>query len=165
MYLAATAFEGYQGILIINVPPPPPPEEAMTIDTRCVKAAPFYVRWINRIGGYDYYMFDRGNRLTTETDNARAIERYAFPPDNTDTRDVYALDAAAAIDVTEENLDRETWDTLAGLAVSPRIEYYDKELEMWKTISVTSSENSFENASVSGAIRYTFTLEQVLTQF
>jgi hypothetical protein len=164
-YMSDDPGSGYQGILIINVPPPPPPEEAMTIETRCVKAAPFYVRWINRIGGYDYYMFDRGNRLTVETDNALMIERYALSPDNTDTRDVYALDAAAAIDVTEENLDRETWDTLAGLAVSPRIEWYDETLEVWKTISIESSDNSFERASATGAIRYTFLLEQVLTQF
>lgn len=101
------------------------------IETGCVPDRPFFVRWINTRGGWDYHMFERREERS-EVGDISNIQRVAVDPN--DTQATVSVSAVRTVTVGEGLLDRDAYPILAALARSPRIEWYDEELGAWQAV-------------------------------
>lgn len=129
----------------------------------CVPAAPFYVRWINTAGGWDSWMFERREE-TDEVEDVNNIQLYIADP--TDTQQTVSLNAARTVTVGEGLLSKEDYRTLAALPRSPRIQWYNEELQAWQTIVIAEAfSSSWNSRNGFGNVEFTFALPTVLTQF
>lgn len=138
-------------------------EESYTISEGCVPAEPFYVRWINTSGGWDSWMFERRDEAY-EVEDVSNIQLHIA--DSTDTQATVSLSAAQTVTVGEGLLSKDDYRTLAALPRSPRIQWYNEELQTWQTIVIAESfSSSWNSRSGFGNVEFTFALPRILTQF
>lgn len=129
----------------------------------CVPAAPFYVRWINTSGGWDSWMFERREE-NEDVEDVSNIQLYIADP--TDTQQTVSLNAARTVTVGEGLLSKEDYRTLAALPRSPRIQWYNEELQAWQTIVIAEAfSSSWNSRNGFGNVEFTFALPRTLTQF
>lgn len=129
----------------------------------CVPDAPFYVRWINTSGGWDSWMFERREE-TDDVEDVNNIQLYIADP--TDTQQTVSLNAARTVTVGEGLLSKDDYRTLAALPRSPRIQWYNEELQRWQTIVIAEGFSaSWNSRNGFGSVEFTFALPRILTQF
>lgn len=170
-------------VTIINMPNPlgnidvstPPQPTSMTVVRNgetigyydiadgCVPDAPFYVRWINTAGGWDSWMFERRTE-TDEVEDVNNIQLYIADP--TDTQQTVSLNSAQTVTVGEGLLSKDDYRALAALPRSPRIQWYNEELQTWQTIVIAEGFSAtWNNRNGFGNVEFTFALPRLLTQF
>lgn len=133
------------------------------ISEGCVPASPFYVRWINTSGGWDSWMFERREE-TDEVEDVNNIQLYIADP--TDTQQTVSLNATRTATVGEGLLSKDDYRTLAALPRSPRIQWYNEELQRWQTIVIAEGFSaSWNSRNGFGSVEFTFALPRILTQF
>ena len=135
----------------------------LPIEAGCVPSVPFYVRWINSLGGWDYQMFECNEQIMEVTDfeNIQKV-----PTDIHDTQQT--LDATVTETVTAGlgGLTREDYDTLVALPRSPHIEWYDEMRSSWQTILLSEDFSAVWNSrNAFGQVEFTFLKPRILTQF
>ena len=133
------------------------------ISEGCVPQAPFYVRWINTQGGWNSWMFELRENAD-QVDDLSTIQRSATNPNDTQT--TVALSASRKVTVGEGLLSKDEYCTLAALPRSPRIQWYNEELQAWQTIVVAEGFSAAWNSRNGfGNVEFTFALPRILTQF
>jgi hypothetical protein len=112
----------------------------------CVPGNPFYVRWINSLGGFDYWMFYQnqiyGRRVKTLTTMMPAID------DIEQARHVERevdKEVDNSVFVGAGSLTEREYEALLAVATAPLVEWWNKELETWIRIYVASGD--FENGT------------------
>ncbi len=130
-----------------------------TADTRPVSempipAHPFYVRWINSLGGYDYFMFACNHKDTRKLAKNETYEKYG----SAGVRSSYYKEAQETIEVSSGIVDRQTLEALAELMYSPLIELYDKSAETWTEIQVNDGKSDIMEEQPTGEMIMTFEL-------
>ena len=129
----------------------------------CVPDAPFYIRWINTMGGWDSWMFERREE-TDDVEDVSSIQLHAANP--TDTQTTVSLSASRTVTVGEGLLSKDEYRALAALPRSPRIKWYNEELQAWQTIVVAEGFSATWNSRNGfGDVEFTFALPRILTQF
>ncbi len=129
----------------------------------CVPDAPFYIRWINTMGGWDSWMFERREE-TDDVEDVSSIQLHAANP--TDTQTTVSLSASRTVTVGEGLLSKDEYRALAALPRSPRIQWYNEELQAWQTIVVAEGFSATWNSRNGfGDVEFTFALPRILTQF
>lgn len=129
----------------------------------CVPASPFYVRWINTSGGWDSWMFERREE-TDEVEDVSNIQLYIADPN--DSQQTVSLNASRTVTVGEGLLSKDDYRALAALPRSPRIQWYNEELQAWQTIVIAEGFSATWNArNAFGNVELTFALPRILTQF
>jgi hypothetical protein len=132
----------------------------------CVPSNPFYVRWINPLGGFDYWMFYQnqlyGRKVKTLTTMMPAIddiERARYVEREVDK------EVDNSVFVGAGNLTDREYEALLTVATAPLVEWWDRELETWIRIYVASGD--FENGTwdTKKEIELEFTLPVQQTQF
>lgn len=136
------------------------------VDT-CVPDNPFYVRWVNRSGGWEYYMFSANKRTGMEVKETDSYALYSGMLTDADrTREVLALDRIDVAEVGEEQLSREMYALLASIAVSPRIDVFNPVLKRWEGVTIEGKHTLWWNTRNScGSVGYTFRLIDQNNQF
>lgn len=126
----------------------------------CAPEYPVYLRWVNKDGGYDYYMFERRNWFSKTISD---IESYdVFEPDTQSARGATRVVQAARTEevrVGAANIQREEWDWVTNILFSCRIEYWDNILGIWKRVNIlddTSAE--WDSDAVVNTFELTITL-------
>lgn len=133
------------------------------IDLECVPDMPFYVRWINTSGGWDYHMFERREEIS-EVGDISNIQRVAT--NQHDTQQTVYISATNTVTVGEGLLQREEYETIADLARSPRIEWYNEDSNAWQVIVLAEDFSAtWDSRNAFGSVEFTFALPRVLTQF
>lgn len=131
--------------------------------TECEPLNPFYIRWINRMGGYDYFMFERKQSISRKTSNS-----VIFSPNYRDIETAKALelriDAKAETKVTAgaEMLNQEEFDSLKYLQFAPKIELYNKEQDKWHVVTLTKDDNTENNFISGGSLEFEFNIPTIL---
>lgn len=143
--------------------------ETLVVDfvETCVPDDPFYVRWINRLGGWEYYMFSSGKRFGTEAQGTDVFVPYSGTLSDAErTRELLALERADFVEMGEEQLDRDTFRLLASIALSPRIDTFNRETGRWEGITLEGKHSFWWNTrSGCGTVNYTFRLIDQNNQF
>lgn len=133
------------------------------IEVGCTPDLPFYVRWINASGGWDYRMFER-HEDTSEVGDISNIQRVAT--NQNDTQQTVSLTATNTVTVGVGLLLNDEYKTVAALARSPRIEWYNEEISTWQTIVLAEDFSAtWDSRNAFGTVEFTFALPRVLTQF
>lgn len=126
----------------------------------CVPDSPFYIRWINTLGGYDYYMWSRNKTVREELSDVVNIRQYSRQHKS------ISANASKTITVGEDKLDSADHRLLRSIQQSPLIEWWDEKNMMWQTLVIDdSSTQEWGVDSGLWSIEYTFMLPGIDTQF
>lgn len=109
---------------------------AVTLHKKSVPAHPFYVRWINELGGYDYHMFECNQQHTYEL-----ASQTTYGMMYGDGQQV-VLDKTGnhTIEVSSGLVTRQNAIAIAKLVLSPDIRWYDEQAGQW--IRITAPQQS-----------------------
>lgn len=132
----------------------------------CRPASPFYVRWINQLGGLDYFMF---SKKQTHKEQVKGVSVYAPYVEDTATARTnsrpYAMTTENTVTVGVEGLSENDFQSVKWLAFARKIEHWDEALGKWIALSVSKSEGAFTTNRATHAVEITFSLPTINTQF
>lgn len=144
------------------------PNEAWNIifvDTE-VPCNPFYIRWINRKGGWDTYMFEQHKKYTQEVDRGdQYVLANARDPYTSETRGELALEVKNIVQAGAEQLDENDFNLLKGIALSPLVQVYNYQIGAWQRVLVDDTDLTWDTKSPRNTVSYEFQLIDEQTQW
>lgn len=112
------------------------PRDSIEIREMPVPAHPFYVRWVNNLGGWEYFMFACNQKNTKQLSANDTFEPFGQYRTIYGERSAYHKAATSVVEVSTGAIDRQTLESVAELIFSPLIQLYDVELSTWIEIQV-----------------------------
>lgn len=136
------------------------------IRRRCVPDNPFYVRWLNRDGGVDYFMFGKTQK---KTKSLKSVTTYAPFVEDTQSartnRKIYSMEAEAGIKAGTSLLNKTDYEAIAAMPFSPLIEYYEEQLYKWIRVAVEKFDGETDTKGEMFSVEISFTLPNINTQY
>lgn len=144
------------------------PNEAWNIifvDTE-VPCNPFYIRWINRKGGWDTYMFEQHKKYTQEVDRGdQYVLANSRDPYATQTRGELAPEVKNIVQAGAEQLDENDFNLLKGIALSPLVQVYNYQIGAWQRVLVDDTDLTWGTKAPRNTVSYEFQLIDEQTQW
>lgn len=144
------------------------PNEARNIifvDTE-VPCNPFYIRWINRKGGWDTYMFEQHKKYTQEVDRGdQYVLANAGDPYTSETRGELAPEFKNIVQAGAEQLDENDFNLLKGIALSPLVRVYNYQIGQWQRVLVNDTDLTWDTKAPRNTVSYEFQLIDEQTQW
>lgn len=135
------------------------------VDTE-VPCNPFYIRWINRKGGWDTYMFEQHKKYTQEVDRGdQYILANARDPYTSQTRGELAPEFKNIVQAGAEQLDENDFNLLKGIALSPLVQVYDYQIGAWQRVLVDDTDLTWDTKAPRNTVSYEFQLIDEQTQW
>lgn len=131
-----------------------------------VPCNPFYIRWINRKGGWDTYMFEQHKKYTQEVDRG---DQYVLA----NSRDPYALQTRGElapefkniVQAGAEQLDENDFNLLKGIALSPFVQRFNDSTGVWQRVLVDDTDLTWDTKTPRNTVSYEFQLIDEQTQW
>lgn len=137
----------------------------MFIDTE-VPCNPFYIRWINRKGGWETYMFEQHKKYTQEVDRGdQYVLANSRDPYATQTRGELAPEVKNIVQAGAEQLDENDFNLLKGIALSPLVQVYNYTIREWQRVLVDASDLTWDTKAPRNTVSYEFQLIDEQTQW
>lgn len=137
----------------------------MFIDTE-VPCNPFYIRWINRKGGWDTYMFEQHKKYTQEVDRGdQYVLANARDPYTSETRGELAPEFKNIVQAGAEQLDENDFNLLKGIALSPLVQVYNYQIRAWQRVLVDDTDLTWDTKAPRNTVSYEFQLVDEQTQW
>ena len=111
-------------------------QDAVALQKKSVPAHPFYVRWINEFGGYDYHMFE----CNQQHEYALASQTTYNMQDGDGQQVVLEKRGNHTIEASSGLVSRQDAISIAELVLSPDIRWYDEKASQW--IRITAEQQS-----------------------
>ena len=133
----------------------------LKIECRCLPNNPFYLRWINRYGGWDYWMFEK--RQTYEY-NQSDLQQYTPYIDDfssstvSGTAKLVSKEVEETVLVGSENLTAKEWRIVADIVKSSVVQWYNKDIERWIDVMLTKQKIVMQSDSTYNGLELTLTL-------
>lgn len=144
------------------------PNEAWNIwfaDTE-VPCNPFYIRWINRKGGWETYMFEQHKKYTQEVDRGdQYVLANSRDPYATQTRGELAPEVKNIVQAGAEQLDENDFNLLKGIALSPLVQVYNYTTHEWQRVLVDDTDLTWDTKAPRNTVSYEFQLVDEQTQW
>lgn len=144
------------------------PNEAwniMFVDTE-VPCNPFYIRWINRKGGWDTYMFEQHKKYTQEVDRGdQYVLANSRDPYASQTRGELAPEFKNIVQAGAEQLDENDFNLLKGIALSPLVQVYNYQIGVWQRVLVDDTDLTWDTKAPRNTVSYEFQLIDEQTQW
>lgn len=135
------------------------------VDTE-VPCNPFYIRWINRKGGWDTYMFEQHKKYTQEVDRGdQYVLANARDPYTSETRGDLAPEFKNIVQAGAEQLDENDFNLLKGIALSPLVQVYDYQTTTWQRVLVDDTDLTWDTKAPRNTVSYEFQLVDEQTQW
>lgn len=135
-----------------------------TIDQRTAGMNPFYVRWINPRGGFDYWMFEKRQILNKVSSDNKLVGRNISTLNAArGSHKVYSRNGASTIQAGAVSLSETEYNALATIQYSPRVEYLSG--TNWMEIIPDNGDHQLINDKPCGEIEYIFALPQTLMSY
>lgn len=135
------------------------------VDTE-VPCNPFYIRWINRKGGWDTYMFEQHKKYTQEVDRGdQYVLANARDPYISETRGELAPEFKNIVQAGAEQLDENDFNLLKGIALSPLVQVYRYQLGVWQRVLVDDTDLTWDTKAPRNTVSYEFQLIDEQTQW
>lgn len=142
------------------------PNLDIPVIVHCTPRKCFYVRWINQLGGVDYFMFARQQKRAPAVKSVSTYENYVENPLNARTNaKAYALTTENNITVGAELLSETDFQALRWIAFARKIEYYNEAEGLWIGLSVAKFDGSWNTKNETHSVEVTFSLPNINTQF
>lgn len=137
----------------------------LRIENACTPENPFYIRWINWLGGWDYRMFARRQYYEDETNDVANIQ-LAERDDECHLQETIGLTVRQHVEVGAENIPKEEFHALRLLARSPRVEWWNESVGQWCTIVLgKEAKTKWASDDACGVVKFTFALPRIRVQF
>lgn len=137
----------------------------MFVDTE-VPCNPFYVRWINRKGGWDTYMFEQHKKYTQEVDRGdQYMLANSRDPYASQTRGELAPEFKNIVQAGAEQLDENDFNLLKGIALSPLVQVYNYQIGVWQRVLVDDTDLTWDTKAPRNTVSYEFQLIDEQTQW
>lgn len=131
-----------------------------------VPCNPFYVRWINRKGGWDTYMFEQHKKYTQEVDRGdQYVLANSRDPYASQTRGELAPEFKNIVQAGAEQLDENDFNLLKGIALSPLVQVYNYQIEVWQRVLVDDTDLTWDTKTPRNTVSYEFQLIDEQTQW
>lgn len=144
------------------------PNEAWNIifvDTE-VPCNPFYIRWINRKGGWDTYMFEQHKKYTQEVDRGdQYMLANSRDPYTSETRGELAPEFKNIVQVGAEQINENDFNLLKGIALSPLVQVYNYQIGAWQRVLVDDTDLTWDTKAPRNTVSYEFQLIDEQTQW
>lgn len=135
------------------------------VDTE-VPCNPFYIRWINRKGGWDTYMFEQHKKYTQEVDRGdQYVLANARDPQASQTRGELAPELKNIVQAGAEQLDENDFNLLKGIALSPLVQVYNYQIGVWQRVLVNDTDLTWDTKAPRNTVSYEFQLIDEQTQW
>nr|DAU98692.1 MAG TPA: hypothetical protein [Caudoviricetes sp.] len=135
------------------------------VDTE-VPCNPFYIRWINRKGGWDTYMFEQHKKYTQEVDRGdQYVLANARGPYASETRGELAPEFKNIVQAGAEQLDENDFNLLKGIALSPLVQVYNYQIGAWQRVLVDDTDLTWDTKAPRNTVSYEFQLIDEQTQW
>ena len=135
------------------------------VDTE-VPCNPFYIRWINRKGGWDTYMFEQHKKYTQEVDRGdRYVLANARGPYASETRGELAPEFKNMVQAGADQLDEIDFNLLKGVALSPLVQVYNYQIGAWQRVLVDDTDLTWDTKAPRNTVSYEFQLIDEQTQW
>lgn len=137
----------------------------MFIDTE-VPCNPFYIRWINRKGGWETYMFEQHKKYTQEVDRGdQYVLANARDPYAPETRGELAPEVKNIVQAGAEQLDENDFNLLKGIALSPLVQVHNYTIHRWQRVLVDDTDLTWDTKAPRNTVSYEFQLIDEQTQW
>lgn len=135
------------------------------VDTE-VPCNPFYIRWINRKGGWDTYMFEQHKKYTQEVDRGdQYVLANSRDPYASQTRGELAPEFKNIVQAGAEQLDENDFNLLKGIALSPLVQRYNYQIGVWQRVLVDDTDLTWDTKAPRNTVSYEFQLIDEQTQW
>jgi hypothetical protein len=113
------------------------------IQNCCVPINPYYMRWINDKGGFDYFMFAYNQENKKKTENTSVYSPYYEDVQTAEAlTKVITKEASTKITIGAQNLDDEEYKAVSKIIFSPKVQHYDETLGKWIDVYIDNTELS-----------------------
>ena len=127
----------------------------------------FYVRWLNTLGGWDYWLFEHKIYEALNVENGNNYESYFDSiSEISDFENVTFKNVSPAVQVGSDTLTKNEAEGLKVLTTSPKIYWYNEEFSKWigviiqpGTFNIRSSKDNYFN------VELTFVKPKYFNQF
>lgn len=131
-----------------------------------VPCNPFYIRWINRKGGWDTYMFEQHKKYTQEVDRGdQYVLANSRDPHASQTRGELAPEFKNIVQAGAEQLDENDFNLLKGIALSPLVQRYNYSVGAWQRVLVNDTDLTWDTKTPRNTVSYEFQLIDEQTQW
>ena len=128
------------------------------VDTE-IPCNPFYIRWINRKGGWDTYMFEQHKKHIQEVDRGdQYVLANARDPLTSETRGELAPEFKNIVRAGAEQLDENDFNLLKGVALSPLVQVYNYQIGRWQRVLVDDTDLTWDTKAPRNTVSYEFQL-------
>lgn len=131
-----------------------------------VPCNPFYIRWINRKGGWDTYMFEQHKKYTQKVDRGdQYVLANSGDPYASQTRGELAPEFKNIVQAGAEQLDENDFNLLKGIALSPLVQRYNDSVRAWQRVLVNDTDLTWDTKTPRNTVSYEFQLIDEQTQW
>lgn len=131
-----------------------------------VPCNPFYIRWINRKGGWDTYMFEQHKKYTQEVDRGdQYVLANSRDPYASQTRGELAPEFKNIVQAGAEQLDENDFNLLKGIALSSLVQVYNYQVGAWQRVLVNDTDLTWDTKAPRNTVSYEFQLIDEQTQW
>lgn len=138
----------------------------LEIESCCTPRNPFYIRWINHLGGLDYWLFGVQQRFDRKLSSLDTFEPYIEDVESATEKEVpISVEAEESVLVGAENLSENEFEQLSKIIYSPLVEWYDEKRAKW--LRIIPDKGNVENNTrySSKEIELKFILPKPILQF
>jgi len=141
-------------------------ERIIYIDNRCLPSSPFYVKWINQIGGWDYWMFSFRQTISRSIGDQQFFNPTVFNQETVNgTTQLTDISATEKVTVGADGLTDNEYECISKLIYSPQKQWYSEKLNKWIEIQLEEGEAEKDTRVKSQQIELTFVMPDPQLQF
>lgn len=131
----------------------------------CVPEHPFYIRWINVLGGRDHWMFTKRNEQK-KSEITESFKPYVQDQEQAGTFEhVIAGTGGKAIVAGSGHINREDYEVLSDIVYSPKIEWYNETFQKWVQVKLDNPTIEKDYNAERADIELTFILPEIQMQY
>lgn len=141
-------------------------ENILYVENKCTPVNPFYVRWINQVGGWDYWMFSFRQEKSREINNPQTYNIYINNQETAkSTTRLVTLDGIEKITIGATHLTSKEYQAISKIIYSPQIEWFNEKLGKWLVLIIDESQNTEDTYNPTHSVEFTFELPKPQLQF
>ena len=139
----------------------------MPIDAPEMPCSPFYVRWVNQQGGWDYWMFGHRQFINRSISNQITFNPYVQNQQLVKGFEtVVGMEGTEKIKVGSESMTENDYECVSKLIYSPTIEWFNEATRLWQSITIDGDgANENDTNATRKDIEITFKLPTPQLQF
>ena len=138
----------------------------LTINFYDAPVAPFYIKFVNKMGGVEYWMFSYNQEVKTSVKSSASYRKfYTDSEAEKGSQITYSKDTEDFVIAGAEGLTVSEYNILSLVGDSPDIQWFNETTQKWVAVTIEQSENSRNTRSKRCSVEFKFILPKRNTQF